>query len=288
MPILDIHDVTVAYHRKLALWNVDWTLSEPQLVGIVGPNGGGKSTLIKAILGLVPIVSGSVRVFGQPLRDERIRVGYVPQRESVDWDFPVNVQDVALMGTYGRLGWFRRPGRARGLGARMSHDGRDARFAGPADRPTLRRPAAAPFLARALAQKADLYFMDEPFASVDAATEGAVLTILRKLRDEGKTVVVVHHDLRTVPSYFDQVLLLNVRLIASGPTATTFTESNLHKTFGGRLSILEAAGEAFRRRTDEIIGLWLASVVSSPLAGGSQIQLLFADLRGRFHDEPIA
>jgi len=247
MPILDVHDVTVAYHRKLALWNVDWTLDEPQLVGVVGPNGAGKSTLIKAILGLVPIVSGSVRIFGRPLREERLRVGYVPQRESVDWDFPVNVLDVVLMGTYGRLGWFRRPGRAEKdwalecldmVGLHDLQSRQIGQLSGGQQQRT--------FLARALAQQADLYLMDEPFASVDAATESAVLSILRKLRDQGKTVVVVHHDLRTVPNYFDHVLLLNVRLIASGPTATAFTDSNLHKTFGGRLSILETAGEAFR------------------------------------------
>lgn len=246
-PILDVHDLTVAYHRKLALWNVDWTLDAPKLVGVVGPNGAGKSTLIKAILGLVPKVSGSVQVFGGPLREHRLRVGYVPQRESVDWDFPVNVLDVVLMGTYGRLGWFQRPGRAEKdwalsclnmVGLHELRERQIGQLSGGQQQRT--------FLARALAQQADLYFMDEPFASVDAATENAVLAILRQLREQGKTVIVVHHDLRTVPAYFDQVLLLNVRLIASGPTATAFTDSNLQKTFGGRLPILESVSEAFR------------------------------------------
>ena len=246
-PILDVHDVTVAYHRKPVLWDVDFWLQEPHLVGIVGPNGAGKSTFIKAILGLVPLVSGSVQVFGQSVGRTRIRIGYVPQRESVDWDFPVNVLDVALMGTYGQLGWVRRPKTKDKDWARecLSMVGlldlerqQIGQLSGGQQQRT--------FLARALAQKADLYFMDEPFAGVDAATEQTIFNLLIKLRDQGKTVIVVHHDLRTVPRYFDHLILLNVRIVASGPTKTVFTESNLHKTYGGRLSILETMGEALR------------------------------------------
>jgi len=247
--ILDIHDVTVAYHRKPVLWDVDLNLTTPSLVGIVGPNGAGKSTLIKAILGLVPLAGGQVRVFGQPLDVVRRRVGYVPQRESVDWDFPVSVLDVVLMGTYGRLGWFRRPGKAErewalqcldhvGL-ANLSRQQIGQLSGGQQQRA---------FLARALAQRADLYFMDEPMAGVDAATERVVFSLLRELREQGKTVLVVHHDLRTVPQYFEQVVLLNVRLVASGPTATTFTPDNLQKTYGGRLALLDDAAEAIRAR----------------------------------------
>ncbi|MCI0684182.1 MAG: metal ABC transporter ATP-binding protein [Gemmataceae bacterium] len=244
-PILDVHDVTVAYHRKPVLWDVDLTVTKPSLVGIVGPNGAGKSTLIKAILGLVPLVSGSVHVFGQPVSQERRRIGYVPQRESVDWDFPVNVLDVVLMGTYGRLGWFRRPGAREKAWAHeclaevgMADLARQqiGQLSGGQQQRT--------FLARALAQQADLYFMDEPFAGVDAATERAIATLLRQLRRDGKTLFVVHHDLRTVPSYFDHVILLNVRLVASGPTPLVFTEDNLRKTYGGRLAILETMGQA--------------------------------------------
>jgi manganese/zinc/iron transport system ATP- binding protein len=244
-PILDIHDVTVAYHRKPVLWDIDLTVNEPRLVGIVGPNGAGKSTLIKAVLGLVPLVSGSIQVFGQPVAQERRRIGYVPQRESVDWDFPVNVLDVVLMGTYGRLGWFRRPGAKEKAWARECLD-----QVGIADlaRQQIGQLSGGQqqrtFLARALAQQADVYFMDEPFAGVDAATERAIAALLRQLRRDGKTLFVVHHDLRTVPSYFDQVILLNVRLIASGPTALVFTEENLRKTYGGRLAILETMGQA--------------------------------------------
>jgi len=248
-PVLDVHDVTVAYHRRPVLWDVDLTVAEPRLVGVVGPNGAGKSTLLKAILGLVPLASGAVRLFGQPVPEVRRRVGYVPQRESVDWDFPVDVLDVVLMGTYGRLGWFRRPGRAQRELARdcLSKVGMEAyekqqigALSGGQQQRT--------FLARALAQQADVYFMDEPMAGVDAATERAIFTLLQELRRQGKAVFVVHHDLRTVPLYFDHVVLLNMRLVASGPTPEVFTPENLRKTYGGRLSLLESAGEAMQKQ----------------------------------------
>lgn len=243
--LLDVHDVTVAYHRRPVLWNVDWTLREPALVGIVGPNGAGKSTLLKAILGLVPLAGGKVTMFGEPLDRVRGRVAYVPQRESVDWDFPVSVLDVVLMGTYGRLGWFRRPGRAE---KQLAHECLDRVGLGDYASRQIGQLSGGQqqrtFLARALAQQADLYFLDEPFAGIDAASEHAILELLRALRRQGKTICVVHHDLRAVPSYFDHVLLLNVRLLASGPTSTVFTEDNLRKTYGGRLAILDAVGEA--------------------------------------------
>ena len=245
MSVLDIHDVTVAYHRKPVLWDVDLVVNEPQLAAVVGPNGAGKSTLIKAILGLVPMASGRVEVFGQPIASVRKRIGYVPQRESVDWDFPVSVLDVVLMGTYGRLGWFRRPGRAERDWARecLSKVGL-AQY----ERQQIGQLSGGQqqrvFLARALAQKADIYFMDEPMAGVDAATERLVFQVLDDLRAEGKTIIAVHHDLRTVPQYFDYVVLLNVRLVAAGPRETVFTPENLRKTYGGRLALLDAAGEA--------------------------------------------
>jgi manganese/zinc/iron transport system ATP- binding protein len=242
-----VHDVTVAYHRKPVLWDIDLTLHEPRLVGIIGPNGAGKSTLIKAILGLVPLVSGEVKLFGQPVARQRRRIGYVPQRESVDWDFPVSVLDVVLMGTYGKLGWFRRPGRhqrdlARQCLAKVGLGELERQQIGQLSGGQQQRT----FLARALAQEADVYFMDEPLAGVDAATERVIFGLLKELRDRGKLVVVVHHDLRTVPQYFDHVVLLNMRLVASGPTKTAFTPDNLRKTYGGRLSILEEAAEAVR------------------------------------------
>jgi manganese/zinc/iron transport system ATP- binding protein len=248
-PILDVHDVTVAYHHKPVLWDVDVTLTEPSLVGVIGPNGAGKSTLIKAILDLVPLASGEVRLFGEPLRRQRQRVGYVPQRESVDWDFPVNVLDVVLMGTYGRLGWLRRPGaKEREWALECLQRVGMAEFAQRQIGQLSGGQQQRTFLARALAQRADLYFMDEPMAGVDAATEQAIFAVLQDLRQQGKTVVVVHHDLRTVPRYFDTVILLNMRLVAFGPTETIFTPENLRKTYGGRLSLLETAGQAVSAR----------------------------------------
>jgi manganese/zinc/iron transport system ATP- binding protein len=244
-PLLDIHDVTVAYHRRPVLWDVDLTIDEPRLAAICGPNGAGKSTLIKAVLGLVPMASGQVSIFGQPVSAVRKRIGYVPQRESVDWDFPVSVLDVVLMGTYGRLGWFRRPGKSQRDWARHCLDkvglaGYERQQIGQLSGGQQQRV----FLARALAQQADLYFMDEPMAGVDAATERMIFEVLQELRSEGRTVLAVHHDLRTVPQYFDYVVLLNVRLVAAGPRELVFTSDNLHKTYGGRLALLDAAGEA--------------------------------------------
>jgi len=246
-PILDVHDVTVAYHRKPVLWDVDLTIEEPRLVGIVGPNGAGKSTLIKAILGLVPMASGRVSIFGKPFTQQRRLVGYVPQRESVDWNFPVSVLDAVLMGTYGELGWFRRPSHKQRNWAtecleKVGIADLSRRQIGQLSGGQQQRV----FLARALAQKAQVYLMDEPMSGVDAATEQVIFQLLRKLHEQGKTILVVHHDLRTVPRYFDDVVLLNMRLVASGPVGEVFTPQNLHRTYGGRLGILDDAGEALR------------------------------------------
>jgi manganese/zinc/iron transport system ATP- binding protein len=249
VPALEIHDMTVAYHRKPVLWDIDLAIPEGKLVGIVGPNGAGKTTLIKAVLGLVPLASGKVEIYGQPYDEQRKIIGYVPQRESVDWDFPVTVRDVVLMGTYGRLGWFRRPGRAeREVANRCLEQVGMRDFANRQIRQLSGGQQQRVFLARALAQDARVYFMDEPFSGVDAATEAAILELLQQLRSARKTVFVVHHDLQTVRGYFDYVILLNMRLVAYGPTETTFTPANLHKTYGGRLTILDEAAEAVRQR----------------------------------------
>jgi manganese/zinc/iron transport system ATP- binding protein len=246
---LEIHDMTVAYHRKPVLWDVDLVVPEGKLVGIVGPNGAGKTTLIKAVLGLLPLASGKVEIYGKPYTEQRSLIGYVPQRESVDWDFPVTVEDVVLMGTYGRLGWCRRPGRAElATAARCLEQVGLAKFARRQIRQLSGGQQQRVFLARALAQDARVYFMDEPFAGVDAATEAAIIELLQQLRSERKTVFVVHHDLQTVRSYFDYVILLNLRLVACGPTDTTFTTANLQETYGGRLTILDEAAEAVRQR----------------------------------------
>lgn len=249
LPALEIHDMTVAYRRKPVLWDIDLTVPEGKLVGIVGPNGAGKTTLIKAVLGLLPLASGKVEIYGRPYHHQRRLIGYVPQRESVDWDFPVTVEDVVLMGTYGKLGWFRRPGRKeREVAARCLQQVGMADLANRQIRQLSGGQQQRVFLARALAQDARIYFMDEPFSGVDAATEAAIIELLQQLRSAGKTVFVVHHDLQTVRSYFDYVVLLNMRLIAYGPTDTTFTPANLHETYGGRLTILDEAAEAVRQR----------------------------------------
>jgi len=241
---LSIHDMTVAYHRKPVIWDIDYNAPPGQLTAIVGPNGAGKSTLINACLDLVPRASGRVLVFGQPYRKQRQRVGYVPQRESVDWDFPVNALDVVAMGLYAKIGWCRpltRKYRERALEAL-----RNVGLADFADRQISQLSGGQQqrvFLARALVQDADLYLMDEPFAGVDAATERAIVTILRQLRDAGKAALVVHHDLQTVSEFFDQVMLLNMRLVAAGPVEEVFTAENLRKTYGGKLPLLEQVGQ---------------------------------------------
>lgn len=245
---LSIHDMTVAYNRRPVLWDVDLDVPEGKLIGIVGPNGAGKSTLIKAVMDLVPRASGRVTVYGKPYRKQRQIVGYVPQRESVDWDFPVSALDVVTMGTYGRIGWCL-PVMKRHTEAAM-HALDRVGIADLARRQISQLSGGQQqrvFLARALVQDATLYLMDEPFAAVDAATEKAIVNLLRDLRATGKTALVVHHDLQTVPEYFDHVILINMRIVAHGPTEQVFTKENLHKTYGGRLTLLDEASEALRR-----------------------------------------
>ena len=245
---IDVHDLTVAYHRKPVLWDVDVSIPDARLVAIIGPNGAGKSTLLKAMLGLVPITTGQVRVFGEPIARVRTRVAYVPQRETVDWDFPVRAREVVLMGRYGRLGWLRRP-------RRPDHDAVERALAQVGMTELAERQISElsggqqqrVFLARALAQEADLYMMDEPFAGVDATTEKAIIEVLRSLRDAGRTVVAVHHDLQTVGAYFDSIVMLNTRLIAAGDVRDVYTNENLQKTYGGHLTLLDRLAESVRR-----------------------------------------
>ncbi|MFN7139063.1 MAG: metal ABC transporter ATP-binding protein [Limisphaerales bacterium] len=247
-PPLEIHDLTVAYHKKPVLWGIDLVVPPGKLIGIAGPNGAGKSTLIKAIMGLLPVSSGWVKIFGKPFQKSLKRVGYVPQRESVDWDFPVSVMDVVLMGRYGRLGLLKRPSKADRDIARECLD--KVKMLPYAERQISNLSGGQQqrvFLARALAQESDLYFMDEPFAGVDAATEAAIIALLHELRARGKTILVVHHDLPTARNYFDMLLLLNMRVVAFGPTEQVFTHELLQKTYGGRLTILSEVADAVRR-----------------------------------------
>jgi manganese/zinc/iron transport system ATP- binding protein len=244
---VEVHDLTVAYDRRPVLWDIDLTIPAGRLVAIVGPNGAGKSTLIKAILGLMKPASGSVKIFDQPLKASQLRVGYVPQRETVDWDFPVSALDVVLMGRYGKLGYIKRPtsvDRAKALEA-LEKVGLSALAMRQISQLSGGQQQRV-FLARALAQEADLYFMDEPFAGVDVATEKAIVELLREIRASGRTVVAVHHDLQTVREYFDSVVLLNMRLVACGDVESTFTQENLQRTYGGRLTLLDEAAEAMR------------------------------------------
>lgn len=246
---LEIHDMTVAYHRKPALWDIDVTVPSSTLTGIIGPNGAGKSTLIKAALGLLPLSSGWVKFFGKPLSEMRLRVGYVPQRESVDWDFPVTALDVTLMGRYGRLGWIRRPSaqdREASLGALEQVGMKD--FASRQISNLSGGQQQRVFLARALTQEADIYFMDEPFVGVDAATEKAIISILERLRVEGKTVLVVHHDLNTIEEYFDRLILINMRVVAAGSTRDVFTPEVLRNTYGGRLTVLDNLAQTMSQK----------------------------------------
>jgi manganese/zinc/iron transport system ATP- binding protein len=238
-PVVEVHDLTVSYHKKPVLWGVDFTLPKGALVGILGPNGAGKSTLIKTIMGLIPKSSGFVKIFDSDLEEVRGKVSYVPQRESVDWDFPASAYDVVLMGRYGKLGLFNRPRKAdhevtmnclQKVGMADFANRQIAQLSGGQQQRV--------FLARALAQDADMYFMDEPFAGVDVSTEATIMEILKGMVKDGKTVAVVHHDLQSVKEYFNWVLLLNMRLVASGKTEDVFSEELLQRTYGGTLTVL--------------------------------------------------
>lgn len=241
---LHIEDLTVAYHARPVLWDIDLDVPPGVLAAIVGPNGAGKSTLVKTIIGLVRPAAGHVYVLGRPYSASRRRVAYVPQRNSVDWDFPTTVLDVVTMGLYGRLGWLRRPGREeRRLAlAALEQVGMEAYAARQISQLSGGQQQRV-FLARALVQDAELYLMDEPMAGVDATTERVVLELLRELRDRGKTVVVVHHDLQTVRAAFDWMVLLNVRVIAQGPTHEVYTAENLRRAYGGQVALLDAVAD---------------------------------------------
>jgi manganese/zinc/iron transport system ATP- binding protein len=236
LPALALRGVSVAYGRDPVLWNVTWNSPASGLVAVVGPNGAGKSTLLKAALGLVPRLSGEVRFFGAPLSAMRRRVGFLPQRAAVEWDFPATALDVAAMGRYPRAGWFRPLPRAEREAARAALA--EVGLVEVADRPIGELSGGQQqrvLLARTLAQEPDLFLMDEPFAGVDAATEDAILEVLQQLAASGRCVIAVHHDLSTVPRAFDHALLLNREVVASGPAATLLSPENLARTYGGRL-----------------------------------------------------
>lgn len=232
---LEVHDLTVAYDLKPVLWDVDLRIPKGRLVAIVGPNGAGKTTLLKAMLGLIQPVSGAVRFQGQEQGFPKNRVAYVPQSESVDWDFPATALDVVMMGRYGHLGWFKRPGRAE---AALALDALQQVGMGDYAQRQISQLSGGQqqrvFLARALVQQADIYFMDEPFKGVDAQTEKTIVGLLKDLRAQGKTLIVVHHDLQTVAEYFDWVTLINLRIVANGPVQEVFNEQNISALYGGQ------------------------------------------------------
>lgn len=247
-PVLEVHDLTVSYHKKPVLWGIDLTIPPASLVGVIGPNGAGKSTLVKSIMGLVDTDSGYIKVFDQALKKVRLKVSYVPQRGSVEWDFPASVLDVVLMGRYGKLGLFKRPRKAdkqialdclKDVGMEEYASRQIAQLSGGQQQRV--------FLARALAQDADLYLMDEPFVGVDAATEATIISLLKRMQQQGKTVVVVHHDLQTAPEYFNWIILLNLRLVASGKTEDVLTKELLQETYGGKLTLLTQIGDEMKK-----------------------------------------
>lgn len=250
VPACSTERLSVAYREEAVLVNVDLEVPQGIVMGIVGPNGAGKSTLIKAMLGIEKSLTGSTRFFGGPLRHAKGRVGYMPQSTSVDWDFPTTVFDVVLMGTYGGLGWIRRPGRAERVRAQraLEETGIDhlaKRQIGELSGGQRQRV----FLARTLAQQPDLYFMDEPFQGVDAKSQQAIVSVLHALRARGKTVVMVHHDLSTVREYCDEVTLLNRRVVASGPVREVFTRENVAIAYEA-----ERGGDAFLAFDDGALG----------------------------------
>ena len=241
-PPLEVQGLTVAYGRKPALWNVNYRSPPSGLIAVVGPNGAGKSTFLKAVLGLVPKISGRIELFGQPAKARRKTIGYVPQRTSVDWNFPTTALDVVTMGLYREIGWLR-PVRRHHREQARSHlemvgmedfaDRQIGQLSGGQQQRV--------FLARALAQDAPIYLMDEPLTGVDAATETAILAILEQLRDQGRTVFCVHHDLQTVTRCFDHVLILNMRAFGAGPIDEAFTAEKLQQAYGGRLAPSEVS-----------------------------------------------
>lgn len=248
-PILEIHDLIVSYDQSPVLWNVDLSLPSGKLIGIIGPNGAGKSTLIKAIMGLVTPSGGYVKIFDKNLDQVRSKISYVPQRESVDWNFPASVLDVVMMGTYGKLGLFKRPGKKEKEIAlscldqvgMMSFVNRQISELSGGQQQRV-------FIARALAQEADLYLMDEPFAGVDMSTETAIFNLLKEMTAKGKTVIVVHHDIHSAMNYFDWIIMLNLHLVASGPTDQVISEELLRKTYGGKLNLLTKVTDLIKQK----------------------------------------
>lgn len=241
-PVLEVHNLSVSYAQKPALWSVDFSIPKGSITGIIGPNGSGKSTLLKSIMDLLPITQGYIKIFDKSLNDVRSKVSYVPQRESVDWDFPVSALDVVLMGRYAKIGLLKSvSSQDKKIAFECLEKVGMADFAKRQISQLSGGQQQRVFIARSLAQEADFYLLDEPFVGVDMATEEAIITLLRQMISENKTVVVVHHDLDSVQKYFNWLVMLNMHLVASGPVAKVFTPELLKQTYGAKLSVLEQA-----------------------------------------------
>jgi manganese/iron transport system ATP-binding protein/manganese/zinc/iron transport system ATP- binding protein len=233
---LCVSNLTVSYRRIPALHHIEFEVECGQTVALLGPNGAGKSTLLKALAGLLPVETGSIRFHGKEVHGATQEFAYLPQREQIDWDFPTTVRGIVEMGRYLRVGWWRRFGKEdgdvvkRALGIMnlnaLEHRQINALSGGQQQRA---------FLARAIAQEAHVVLLDEPFTGLDKPSQDNLRQLLRLLRDQGKLVIASHHDLATVPEIFDQVVLLNGEMIAAGPTATTFVESNIHRAYDTRV-----------------------------------------------------
>ncbi|MEM6299045.1 MAG: metal ABC transporter ATP-binding protein [Bacteroidota bacterium] len=246
---IEVHNLTVSYNRRPVLWDVDFALPEGKLIGVIGPNGSGKTTLLKSIMGLVRTGSGYVKIFEKPLEKVRHRVSYVPQRESVDWDFPVSVREVVQMGRYRKGNLLRRLSKSdKEIAAQALEEVGLSEFADRQISQLSGGQQQRVFVARALAQEADLYLMDEPFAGVDAASEDAILRLLTDMKAQGKTVLIVHHDLHTAQQFFDWMVLMNTRLVAAGEIKDVFTLENLSQAYGGQLNILSKVADIVQNR----------------------------------------
>lgn len=250
---LQVHQLTVNYDKTPVLWDISLEVPRGKIVGIVGPNGAGKSTFIKTALGLVQPMSGKIDFFGQPLSEVRRMIAYVPQRESVDWDFPITVRDLVMMGRYGAIGLCKWPRKAdvaavdhylHLMGMNAYADRQISQLSGGQQQRA--------FIARALVQEADVYFMDEPFAGIDIGTETVIMNTLHQLKSMGKTVFIVHHDLNTVERYFDWIIMLNMRLVACGSVVEMFNADTLNMTYGKSYALFDEALKLSQSKTKGI------------------------------------
>lgn len=245
METIRIENLSVAYRGKIALEHVNLELSAGKLTGIVGPNGAGKSTLMKGLLQLIKIQSGRIYYGTEPLNKQREKIAYVEQRQDIDLSFPIDVFGVVLFGTYPHLKMFQRSGKKeKTFALECLRKVGLSEYAGRQISELSGGQLQRVFIARALAQKAEWILLDEPFAGIDATSEKIIIELLKELRDEGKSIVIVHHDLHKVTDYFDEVILLNKGLIASGPVAQTYTSQNMERTYGSEITQMLRVGGA--------------------------------------------